>query len=66
MSMKVIKSNALKGQNNKRLNNVDEIHNEATAAWSDNYEVAPKTHVSTPSTDAVINAKEWVDNGSKL
>ncbi len=57
---------AFQGRHNKRLNTTNPTNNEGTAAWQnseDNYEV---DMVNKPSIDRVIDAKDWVDNGSKL
>lgn len=56
----------MQGKNNKRLPSQNPTNNEGTAAWQnseDNYEVE---QVNKPSLDRVIDAKDWVDNGSKL
>ncbi len=58
--------NNLQGDKNKRLNAVDSTNSECTAAWQNaegNYKV---DNVNKPSLERVIDAKEWVDNGSKL
>lgn len=64
--MKDQKDQVLDGKNNKRINNIDELNNEATAAWADVEKEILKTHVGIPSVEGVISAKDWVDNGSKL
>lgn len=54
------------GKNNKRLKTCSPTNNEGTAAWQnseDNYKV---DKVNKPSLDRIIDAKDWVDNGSKL
>lgn len=66
MDMESKKCRALQGQHNKRLGKSDEQENEGTAAWTQTNQSAPKSQVSIPSEDAVIHAKEWVDNGSRL
>jgi hypothetical protein len=56
----------MQGKKNKRLNTSDATNCECTAAWQDaekNYKV---DNVNKPSLERVIDAKEWVDNGSKL
>lgn len=60
------KDNVLTGVGNKRLNNIDAVHSENTAAWTDEEKVVGEGKVSAPSNINIINAKEWVDNGSKL
>lgn len=55
-----------KGGKNKRLQSVNSTNCECTAAWQNaesNYKV---DNVNKPSLERVIDAKEWVDNGSKL
>ena len=56
------KARALKGKDNKRLL----VGNESTAAWADVEKLKPHSKVSIPSIKGVEEAKDWVDNGSKL
>ncbi len=60
------KSHALTGANNQRINKTIKSDNEVTAAWTGGGCHEPKSNVSIPSGSAVENAKEWVDNGSRL
>lgn len=60
------KIHALQGRDNKRLLKSDEQNNESTAAWTNEKASRPKSQVPIPGEDAVIHAKEWVDNGSRL
>lgn len=60
------KSHVLTGTNNQRMNKTTESDNESTAAWAGTGHYAPKSNVSIPNSTAVENAKEWVDNGSRL
>ncbi|HKL79590.1 MAG TPA: DUF3787 domain-containing protein [Mobilitalea sp.] len=56
----------LRGKKNKRLENCNPTNCEGTAAWQnadENYDVEL---VNKPSIDRVVDAKDWVDNGSKL
>lgn len=56
----------MQGKNNKRLHSQKPTNSEGTAAWqnsADNYEV---DQVNKPMLDRVIDAKDWVDNGSRL
>ena len=56
----------LQGKENKRQNSVKPTNNEGTAAWQNsetNYKV---DQVNKPSIERVIDAKDWVDNGSRL
>jgi hypothetical protein len=59
-------NNAFQGRNNKRLNTCKPTNCECTAAWSDSDERYDVEMVNKPSIDRVIDAKDWVDNGSKL
>ncbi|MCI8669873.1 MAG: DUF3787 domain-containing protein [Lachnospiraceae bacterium] len=61
-----LKCRALNGENNKRINKTDKLENEGTAAWADTKSTIPESNVSVPDTDAVVRAKNWVDNGSRL
>ncbi len=56
----------VRGENNIRLNSKDPIKNEGTAAWADAERLMKETQVNVPSERNIINAKEWVDNGSRL
>lgn len=60
------KTKALSGENNKRLKAHRPTNSEVNAAWSDIDKLRPKSKVGVPSLENVIDAKEWVDNGSKL
>jgi hypothetical protein len=54
------------GKDNKRLNKTCPTNKEGTAAWQ-NFEGFYKVdQVGKPSEEDVIDAKEWVDNGSRL
>ncbi|MDI9509798.1 MAG: DUF3787 domain-containing protein [Clostridiales bacterium] len=54
------------GKDNKRLNKTSPTNKEGTAAWQ-NFEGFYKVdQVGKPSEEDVIDAKEWVDNGSRL
>jgi hypothetical protein len=54
------------GKDNKRLNTVNPTNSEGTAAWSNSEDLYKVDMVNKPSLDHVIDAKDWVDNGSKL
>lgn len=43
-----------------------EVGTESTAAWQDIDKLRDETNVSVPSLKAVNDAKDWVDNGSRL
>lgn len=51
---------------NKRLGKIQPTNKEGTAAWQ-NFEGFYKVdQVGKPSEEDVIDAKEWVDDGSRL
>lgn len=60
------KSQPLTGKDNQRINKISKSDNESTAAWAGTDHKEAHSKVSIPSTNAVLNAKEWVDNGSRL
>ena len=41
-------------------------NNAETAAWADMDQLKPESKVSVPSLSNVKEAKDWVDNGSRL
>ena len=64
--MKESKSTALTGENNKRLYSTNCLSEALTDATNNEAKLLKHTHVSIPSEMQIIEAKEWVDNGSKL
>lgn len=60
------KAQPLSGKDNRKLKNQTPTNNAHSAAWADIDSLAPESKVSTPSFDSVLEAKDWVDNGSKL
>ncbi len=68
INMENLNNNQIHGihNGNKRINKKYRLESEETAAWTNAVSKAPKTNVSIPSNDAVDNAKDWVDNGSRL
>lgn len=56
----------LSGNNNKRLHSNVRLNNNYTAAWADAGYVYPETKVTKPCNEQTEQAKDWVDNGSKL
>lgn len=60
------KSHALEGENNKRINNSDQLSSNQTEAIANTSWREPDSKVSIPGYDDVLNAKDWVDNGSQL
>ena len=59
-------NNGLQGRNNKRIDKCEPTNCENTAAWQDCDEHYKVDLVNKPSLDKIIDAKDWVDNGSKL
>jgi hypothetical protein len=64
--MRNVKIESLQGQNNKRLNTTTATNCECTAAWQNKDKEYRVDEVNKPSLDNVVEAKDWVDNGSKL
>ncbi|MDF2819698.1 MAG: uncharacterized protein K0R15_139 [Clostridiales bacterium] len=64
--MKFSKPKPLSGDKNKRLNSKESTNCEYSAAWSDVDKIKSHSEVTVPSEENVANAKDWVDNGSKL
>lgn len=60
------KTKALSGSNNEKLKKYRPTNNESTAAWADVDKLKPHSKVTVPSLDNVEEAKDWVDNGSRL
>lgn len=60
------KGEQFQGRNNKRLHTVDPTNNEGTAAWQNSDKNYKVDLVNKPSLENVIDAKDWVDNGSQL
>ena len=60
------KAKALSGSNNQRLNKHRPTNNEQTAAWANIDKLKAESKVSVPSLSNVKEAKDWVDNGSRL
>lgn len=60
------KSQALTGENNRRLTKKSQSDSQSTAAWMGTDHHEPKSNVSIPGGSAVEYAKEWTDNGSRL
>lgn len=60
------KTDNLHNKNNKRLNNCNPTNNEGTAAWQNPGKSYKTDLVNKPSIEDIVEAKDWVDNGSKL
>lgn len=64
--MNFFNQTALSGKDNQRLYSYEPTNNEATAAWREDCETTPMSRVEIPSDENVDEAKDWVDNGSRL
>ena len=61
------KTQPLSGEHNKRLTAYRPVENEGTAAWANIDRLRQDgSKVSIPSELNVKEAKDWVDNGSRL
>ena len=60
------KKDNFQGKNNKRLQASDPTNSENTAAWQNSETYYKTDQVNKPSIDSVMDAKEWVDDGSQL
>lgn len=60
------KARALSGADNERLTKHRPTNNAQNAAWADIDKLKAHSKVSIPSLSSVEEAKEWVDDGSKL
>lgn len=65
-NMQSKKAQPLSGENNKRLKKYRPTNNGVNAAWADIDKLQPESKVSIPSLNNVEEAKDWVDNGSRL
>lgn len=64
--MIINKKESLQGEDNKRLHTTNPTNRESTAAWQNSETEYKVDEVNKPSLDNVLDAKDWVDNGSKL
>lgn len=64
--MNFFNQTALSGKDNKRLYAYEPTNNEGTAAWAEEKDALPKSQVEIPSVANIDEAKDWVDNGSRL
>ena len=62
----LIRKDNLQGNDNKRLNTAKPTNCEGTAAWQNSEEKNKADNVNRPSIESVVDAKDWVDNGSRL
>lgn len=60
------KHDKFQGKNNKRLETCNPTNSEGTAAWANADKLYKVDQVNKPALDRVKDAKEWVDEGSKL
>lgn len=58
-------SRQLSGKNNERIYSTTRVNNAYTAAILNKDGEYPDSKVTIPPLDSVIEAKDWVDNGSK-
>lgn len=56
----------LDGSDNKRMNSKKPTNKESTAALQSSATRYQEDNVNKPSIERVVDAKDWVDNGSKL
>lgn len=56
----------MQSKKNKRMESCNPTNCEHTAAWQNAEGYYKVDMVNKPSKESVIDAKEWVDNGSKL
>ena len=59
------KSKALSGENNRRLNLKLALDQGLNAPISEADQIMPESNVTIPSEENIIQAKDWVDNGSR-
>lgn len=51
--------------NKSKLSEKQPIETHKDAAWAEINDVLPKSNVPIPGLNAVVEAKEWVDNGNQ-
>lgn len=56
----------LDGKNNSRIQRTDVKNQSTTFPLADKDEICKSCHLTKPSEEDVIHAKEWVDDGSLL
>lgn len=59
-------SRQLSGKDNRRLDSKVSVNSCYTEAIADNSKVCKDTNATIPSEEQILEAKDWVDNGSKL
>lgn len=60
------KAQPLSGKDNRRLKLKTPVDQNSTAAWADIEKMREHSNTPVPSLENVIEAKDWVDNGSRL
>ncbi|WP_455540148.1 CDIF630_02480 family spore surface protein [Terrisporobacter sp.] len=58
-------SRQLRGRNNKRLHSSTPVNNAYTEAYFEKEGEYPHSKALKPTLEGVIEAKDWVDNGSR-
>ncbi|MGL5692586.1 MAG: CDIF630_02480 family spore surface protein [Peptostreptococcaceae bacterium] len=58
-------ASALSGENNRRLNVKMTFDQGLNAPLSEADQMMPNSNVTIPSEENVLQAKDWVDNGSQ-
>ena len=64
--MQRTKYKSVRDGKNRRLQVSEATNCEETAAWQDSAAKCEEDQVNRPSLEGVLDAKEWVDDGSKL
>ena len=60
------KAQPLSGKDNRRLKLKTPVAQNSAAAWAEIDKLRPHSNTPVPSLENVIEAKDWVDNGSRL
>lgn len=60
------KAKPLSGANSKRLESTTPTNSYENAALTDVAHVDKASNTTQPSLEAILDAKDWVDNGSRL
>ena len=58
-------ASALTGENNKRLTLKLAVDQGLNAPLSEADQIMPESNVTIPSEENILQAKDWVDNGSR-
>lgn len=57
---------ALNGSVSKQRNKITAANSEGTGSWEDGGRIDKETNLKIPGDYRVEQAKDWVDNGSRL